>query len=89
MTDLKTRLDLITEADFAALRGVKVSALQNERSLGKGPPFIRAGRRIYYTMAAIKAYIDAQTIKPAARTPTLIDGYPAGYPLRRKRKSPP
>jgi predicted DNA-binding transcriptional regulator AlpA len=75
MSDLKARLDLISEAEFAALRGVKVSALWNERSRGKGPPFIRVGRRVYYTFAAIRAYIDAHTVKPA-RTPTLIDGRP-------------
>ena len=82
MSDLKTRLELISEAEFAALRGVKISALQNERSLGKGPPFIRAGIKIYYHFAVIKAYLDARTIKPT-RTPTLIDG----APTRRKRRA--
>jgi hypothetical protein len=79
--DLQQRLGLVSEAEFAALRGVKVSALWNERSLGKGPTFERWGRKIYYPMKEIEKYRAACTIRPT-RTPTLIDGV-----LRRRRSS--
>lgn len=71
--DLQKRLDLVDESEFALLRGVKVSALRNERSQGKGPPFRRSGRKVFYPFAGIKAFMEASTVRPAA-APTLING---------------
>ena len=71
--DLTQVFNLFPEESFAALRGVKISALQNERALGKGPEFKRVGRRIYYPLGEIEKYLAACTVKPT-RTPTLIDG---------------
>jgi hypothetical protein len=77
--DLQQRFDLVPEAAFANLRGVKMSALWNERSLGKGPTFLRVGRQIYYPLKEIEKYLAACTIKPT-RASTLIDA-------RRQRRS--
>ena len=74
--DLQQRLGLISESEFAALRGVKISALWNERSLGKGPTFERWGRKIYYPLKEIEKYRAACTVKPT-RVPSLIDGAPS------------
>jgi hypothetical protein len=71
--DLTQHFNLTPEAKFAALRGVKISALQNERALGKGPEFKRVGRKIYYPLGEIEKYLAACTVKPT-RTPTLVDG---------------
>jgi hypothetical protein len=79
--DLKQHFNLAEEAKFAALRGVKISALQNERARGEGPAFRRVGRKIYYPLDEIEKYLAACTVKPT-RAPTLIDGVPS-----RRRKS--
>ncbi len=71
--DLTQHFNLTAEENFAALRGVKISALQNERALGKGPEFKRVGRKIYYPLKEIEKYLAACTVKPS-RTATLIDG---------------
>tara|TARA_R110002096_G_C14294401_1_gene697862 strand:+ start:485 stop:703 length:219 start_codon:yes stop_codon:yes gene_type:complete len=52
--------DLISEADFAAARGVSVRTVQRERALREGPSFIRLGRCIYYRPAAIDAWLLAK-----------------------------
>jgi hypothetical protein len=71
--DLQKRCDLVDETEFALLRGVKVSALRNERSRNQGPPFVPVGRKIYYPFTGVKAYLEARTVRPAT-TPTLIHG---------------
>jgi len=71
--DLQTRLDYVAEDDFALLRRVKVSALRNERSRGEGPPYVRSGRQVFYPLADLKAFMEANTVRPVA-TPTLIHG---------------
>lgn len=55
-----TLQDLISEADFAAQRGVSVRTIQRERALRIGPPFIKMGRRIYYRPAAIENWLLAK-----------------------------
>jgi hypothetical protein len=73
MTDLKVRLDLVEESEFAELRGMKLNALRNERSRGGGPPFFKVGRKCFYQFEAVKAFIEGGKITPT-RTPTLIEG---------------
>jgi len=55
-----TITDLITEADYAAQRGVSVRTVQRERAQRIGPPFIKLGRVIYYRPAAIENWLLAQ-----------------------------
>jgi hypothetical protein len=83
LADLKKRFDLIEEPAFAALRDVDNRALSNERSQGKGPAYMRVGRKIYYPAAEIKKYLDGCLVKQT-RKPTLIDGVPS---RRRQRGS--
>lgn len=52
-----TLQDLITEADYAAARGVSVRTVQRERALRIGPAFIKIGRQTYYRPAAIEAWL--------------------------------
>lgn len=52
--------DLITEADYAASRGVSVRTVQRDRALRIGPPFIKLGKKIFYRPAAIEAWLLAQ-----------------------------
>ena len=55
-----TLQSLITEADYAAQRGVSLRTVQRERAQRMGPPFIKLGRTIYYRPAAIEAWLLAQ-----------------------------
>lgn len=49
--------DLLSEADYAALRGVSIRTIQRERALRSGPPFIKLGKSIFYRPAAIETWL--------------------------------
>jgi predicted DNA-binding transcriptional regulator AlpA len=49
--------DLISEADYAAARGVSVRTIQRERAQRIGPPFIKLGRAVFYRPQAIEAWL--------------------------------
>jgi hypothetical protein len=70
---LKTELGLIDESEVAAWRDVDIAALRNERAKGKGPPYIRIGRKVFYPLDKLRAYLKAATVTPK-RAPTLLDG---------------
>jgi hypothetical protein len=71
--DLKTQLGLIEESDVAALRDMTIASLRNERAKGKGPPYQRIGRKVFYPLDKLRAHLAAATITPS-RAPSLIDG---------------
>lgn len=71
--DLKTELGLIEEKDVAALRDMTIASLRNERAKGKGPPYQRIGRKVFYPLDKLRAHLAAATITPS-RAPSLIDG---------------
>jgi hypothetical protein len=58
-----TLKDLITEADYAALRGVSPRTIQRERALRMGPAYIKLGKSIFYRPEAIEAWIIGQERK--------------------------
>jgi hypothetical protein len=49
--------DLITEADYAAQRGVSVRTIQRERALRTGPAFIKVGKKVFYRPEAISDWL--------------------------------
>lgn len=57
--------NLLTEATYAALRGVSVRTVQRERALRAGPPFIKLGKSIFYRPEAVDAWIMSKEQKPA------------------------
>lgn len=59
-----TLQDLLTEAEYAAARGVSVRSIQRERALRLGPPFIKLGKSIFYRPAAIEAWLLSQEQSP-------------------------
>ncbi|MGO8858973.1 MAG: hypothetical protein ACLQO1_25240 [Steroidobacteraceae bacterium] len=73
--DIKRLLDLIDDHEFALLRGIGIGALANERSHGKGPPYQKTGRKIFYPLAEVRKFLTASTVHPV-NAPTLIDGGP-------------
>jgi hypothetical protein len=52
--------DLISEADYAAARGVSLRTVQRERAQRMGPPFIKLGRNVFYRPTAIEQWLIAQ-----------------------------
>jgi hypothetical protein len=52
--------DLLTESEYAALRGCSVRTVARDRALRIGPPFIRLGRKVYYRPAAIDEWLLTQ-----------------------------
>jgi hypothetical protein len=60
--------DLITEQQYAAMRGVTKRTTQRERAQRIGPPFIRLGRQIFYRPQSIEQWlIDQEQAQPRAR----------------------
>ncbi len=49
--------DLITDDEYAAMRGVHVRTVQRERAMRQGPPFIKLGKKIFYRPDAIEAWL--------------------------------
>jgi hypothetical protein len=79
---LDDELGLISEADYAAFIGKTLASVRNERSAGRGPPFVRLTRTtIKYHLAAVKALVQSRTVTPLAE-PTMIDA----RPLRRRAR---
>lgn len=63
-----TLQDLISEADYAAARGISERTAQRERAQRIGPPFIKLGRKIYYRPAAIEQWlIEQEQAQPRAK----------------------
>lgn len=71
--DLKNTLGLIEETEVASLLEMTLPSLRNQRARNQGPPFVRMGRKVFYPLDKLRAYLAASTVTPN-RTPTLIDG---------------
>jgi hypothetical protein len=75
IAELTSELDVFTEQEMAAIRGVKVKALADERSRGQGPPFTKLGKRILYPKQGVRKFLVQQTVNPS-KARTLVDGVP-------------
>lgn len=72
MANLQADFALVSEADTAKFLGVAVRTLTNDRCQGRGPPYVKMGKRILYPIAGLKEYVARSTITPVRRK-TLID----------------
>lgn len=52
---------LLTVSEYCEWRGISKASAAQERYLGKGPKFIKAGRSIRYRASDLTAWLDAQT----------------------------
>lgn len=50
----------LTEAEYAARRGVSLRTVQRDRQLRQAPPFVVMGRRIYYRVEALREWLIAR-----------------------------
>ncbi len=53
---------LLRTAEAAPLAGVATKTLENWRTLGLGPKFIKAGRRVFYDPADLLAWRDENRV---------------------------
>ncbi len=60
---------LLTEQQVSAMTGIPVVSLRTERCRGTGMPYVKFGRRVRYSADDVAAYIAANTVAPALRTP--------------------
>lgn len=56
---MNTLSPLLATVDAAPLAGVAPKTLENWRTLGLGPRFIKAGRRVLYDPVDLRAWRDA------------------------------
>lgn len=62
---------LVVDTEGAAARlGLNPRTLENQRSRGDGPPFVRLGRTIRYRVCDLDAYVSARIARNTAeKTP--------------------
>ncbi|MEW6490299.1 MAG: helix-turn-helix domain-containing protein [Thermodesulfobacteriota bacterium] len=56
--------NLVAEREAASQLGMTVRALQNWRSRGEGPPYIKLGRSVRYSPEALERYVAERTCDP-------------------------
>lgn len=49
----------ITEAEYAAQRGVSVRTCQRDRQLRQAPPYVLIGRQVFYRVDALRVWLIA------------------------------
>ena len=66
-----TILDLLAPDEAAAMLDLKEETLATWRAEnpGKGPPYVKIGRKVYYRKPDILAWVDKQVIDPEAPKP--------------------
>jgi excisionase family DNA binding protein len=62
---LLKRFGMLTEEDVAKLLGITVKTLKN-RPRADIPEFVKAGRRRLFKEEAVRDYLEAHTVRPAA-----------------------
>ncbi len=60
---------LLLPREVAELRHTTENALAQERWRGRGPRYVRDGRRVLYRAADLADYIAANTITPGSAAP--------------------
>ncbi|HMN37314.1 MAG TPA: helix-turn-helix domain-containing protein [Hyphomicrobium sp.] len=58
--DIPDNRRLVTPAELAALIGLSEKTLENRRANGTGPKSFKIGRRVFYRVADVRAWLQAQ-----------------------------
>lgn len=61
---------LLNTTEAAEVLRVAAITLHRWRNLGKGPPYIEMGRKVYYRRADLDRWIEEQQRQPQARVDT-------------------
>jgi hypothetical protein len=70
---LKATLGVLEESEVAALLNLTLPSLRNRRARHEGPPFQKIGKKVFYPLDKLRAYLKAATVTPK-RAPSLLDG---------------
>lgn len=62
-----TLKELLSEHEYAALRGVSIRTIRRERALRTGPAFVKLGRLVFYRPESVEVWILAQEQAPAGK----------------------
>lgn len=55
-------LGYFSEEQYASFRGLSLRSARNERARGAGPPFIRVGRKVFYPVSGVRAWMQARQL---------------------------
>ena len=61
---IKWEQQYLTDVQVAKLTGRAVGTLRNERSLGRGLPYSRVGRSIYYNLNDFYKFMNSHKVTP-------------------------
>lgn len=53
-----------SEGEFAKQLGVVERTTRNMRARGDGPPYVKIGNRVYYSVDGIRKWLESREIKP-------------------------
>jgi len=56
--------EYLTDIQVAKIIGRAVGTLRNERSLGRGLPFVKIGRSVRYKIADVHSFMDSRRVDP-------------------------
>jgi hypothetical protein len=80
MIDIAAEAGLIPESDYLAFAKIGKRTAANQRSDGTSPPFVRVGKKIFYSRKGILEYLAARAVTHDNNA-TLVDA-----PRRRRLK---
>jgi hypothetical protein len=67
---LRFEIGLLSDRDLAEMLELNTETLQTWRSEGKGPSFTRLGKKVFYRLADVTSWIEANIVRPIAGTTT-------------------
>lgn len=57
--------DLLTQTELSDITGIPEKTLERWRYLREGPPYLKVGRRVYYSRALVDDWLTEQVIAHA------------------------
>lgn len=57
----------MTTEEVAEFLGLSPATLETWRTLGKGPAFVKPGRRIFYLRSDVVAYLESRRVRSTAQ----------------------
>lgn len=79
----------ISEPEYARQRGVTLRTCQRDRQLRQAPPYIQFGRRIFYRVDAVRAWlVKNERLEDRAPTPPRMRRFQSTSRARHKESKP-
>lgn len=78
INELEARTTTLSPEEAAKRLGVRVATLANWRWLGRGPRFLRVGRRIRYSLVDLYLWLEAHARTSASEPGSVADDASVG-----------